>query len=263
MSIQTARRQPAGPDQLARRLESDNFYRYELKFRLPVSGMDEVRRLIDPYTRYDRHCAHTPGHLYTVRSVYFDTDELDFYYEKMDSVRVRKKLRVRTYDTPDAGHPAFLEIKRKFGRRGFKERFCLPWTLVDGALNGKDPEEIVSGRSYLERRALDRFRYNLHNRRLKPVVLVTYEREALIGRFDERVRITFDSNMRSLIDPDVEQIFEEDQLRQFESEYFVLEMKFDGSMPRWMANLIQRLDIRSHSYSKYCHGIDAWKPRGR
>jgi SPX domain protein involved in polyphosphate accumulation len=249
--------------EVARRIESDDFFRYELKFRLPVERMDEIRRLVDPFTQYDKHCAETPGNRYTVRSVYFDSDELEFYFEKLDSVRIRKKLRVRTYDRPNAGHPAFLEIKRKFGRRGFKERLCLPLRQVDGALNGKDPREIVSDRSFSERRVLDRFRFNLRNRDLKPVVLVTYEREARIGRFDDRVRVTFDSNLRSLINPDVEQIFEDDQLKQFEDKFFVLELKFDGSMPKWMANVIKVLNIKSHSYSKYCHGIDAWTPHAK
>ncbi len=260
MSSQAAISYTNEPVSRLRPIESDDYFRYELKFRMHSDRMEEIRTLVDPYTRYDDYCAEMPGHRYTVRSVYFDSEELDFYHEKLDSVRVRKKLRVRTYDQPTAGHPAFLEIKRKFGRRGFKERLSLPLEQVEGALGSGDPVALVGHRPFVERRVLDRFRFNLRNRNMNPVVLVTYEREARVGRFDKQIRVTFDCNLRSLIDPDIDQIFEDDPLRQFEDKFFILEMKFNGSMPRWMARTIKLLNIRSHSYSKYCEGIDAWTP---
>ncbi len=248
------------PESGGRIIAPEGAFRYELKYALPLSFMEEVRTITRPYVQHDRHCAEMPNEHYTVRSVYYDTDDLLFYFEKMDSVRIRKKLRVRTYNGPEDMAPAFLEIKRKYGRRGFKERVRLPITDIDNALNSKDAAEIVAGRSFKERKALDRFRFNMRTRHLRPVVLVTYEREAFVGRDNERVRVTFDQNIRSLINPTLEQIFEDVGLRVFEDELFVLELKFDGMMPRWMTQLIRLLNLRSHPYSKYCHGIDAWTP---
>ncbi len=209
---------------------------------------------------HDPHCADLPGHHYTVRSIYFDTEDLRFYFDKLDSVRVRKKLRVRTYNLAEDAAPAFLEIKRKIGRRGLKERLMIDIGEVEPAINGADPEEVLPGLPFLSRKVLDKFRFNLRTGDMRPVVLVVYEREAFIGRENDRYRVTFDQDIRSLINPDLEQMFVENELRQFEEDRFVLEMKFDERMPRWMTRVVRELDLRSQSYSKYEHGIDTWTP---
>jgi len=236
------------------------FERYELKYHIPRNFIPDLRALIEPYAIHDPHCADLPGNNYTVRSIYFDSEDLRFYFDKLDSVRVRKKLRVRTYNLADDAAPAFLEIKRKIGRRGLKERLMLDIGEVDGAIGAEDVEEVLPGLSFLSRKVLDRFRFNLRTRDMSPVVLVVYEREAFIGRENERYRVTFDQNIRSLINPQMEQMFVENELRQFEEEYFVLEMKFDERMPRWMTRVVRDLDLQSQSYSKYEYGIDAWTP---
>lgn len=236
------------------------FVRYEFKYRISRTLIPDIRAYIEPYVEHDPHCADLPGHQYTVRSIYFDSQDLDFYFDKLDSVRVRKKLRVRTYNLADDGAPAFLEIKRKIGRRGLKERLMLDLSQVDPVLNGGEPEEVLPDLPFLDRKVLDKFRFNLITREMNPVVLVVYEREAMIGRENERCRVTFDQDIRSLVNPRLEQIFEEDALRPFEEAFFVLEMKFDERMPRWMTRLVRLLDLRAQSYSKYVHGIDAWTP---
>jgi len=79
-----------------------------------------------------------------------------------------------------------------------------------------------------------------------------------VGVENERWRVTLDHNLRSLHMPQLDDFFEEDGLQQFEERNFVLEMKFDQRMPRWMTTLVRRLNLRAQSYSKYVHGIDAW-----
>ncbi|MCP4546236.1 MAG: polyphosphate polymerase domain-containing protein [bacterium] len=239
---------------------TENYHRYELKYYLPKTDKETIRNLIAPWVVHDRHSEIMSDKCYTVRSIYFDTDDLLYYFEKMDSVNVRKKLRVRTYNLSENKAPAFLEIKRKVGRRGFKERVMLPLELVDPALNGKHSSEVLGDRPFVDRKVLDRFKFNMKVKYLQPVVLVTYEREAFIGIENDRIRVTFDQNIRSLANPNLNQVFEEQELRQFEDENFVLEMKFDNRMPRWMAQVIRMLNLRSESYSKYCHAIDAWTP---
>ncbi len=234
------------------------FQRYELKFRLPVELISDLRRAVSPYMEPDPHAKDRPDHTYTVRSIYYDSEDLIFYHEKLDSVKIRKKLRIRGYNRPEDGAPVFFEIKRKYGRRGFKERLSMPIGQLLPALNGVD--EATADLPFLSRKVVERFRFNIVRKHLRPVVLVSYEREPMIGIDDQRLRVTFDQNIRSLIDPNLDQLFEERSLRQFEDRHFVLELKFDELMPRWMAQLMRDFDLRSHSYSKYCHGIDAWTP---
>ncbi len=233
--------------------------RHELKFYLPVSMIGQIRPLIVGHTQHDPYCADLPNQSYTVRSIYFDSDDLNFYHEKMDSLNNRRKLRVRTYNSPETNSIAFVEIKRKFGRVGFKDRLMLPLEKVDHAMNGVKPEVVFDDKpSFRDRSVLGKIRYLLNMKRLHPVVLVTYEREAFVGQRDRTVRVTFDRNIRSLLNPTMEQLFDEDSLVQFEDRQFVLELKFNEAMPTWMALLIRKLNLRSGSYSKYCTGIDAW-----
>ena len=256
IAAQMARVQ-ALPDRDARN-EKRDFHRYELKFRLPIGLIPDLRSAGEPYLQRDPHAVGREDGVYTVRSIYFDTEDLQFYFEKLDSVKVRKKLRIRSYDRPEAGPPAFFEIKRKHGRRGYKERLCLRWEQVAPALRGDD--EILADRPFLERRVLQRFRYNIERKDLRPVVLITYEREPWIGQDDHGLRMTFDQNIRSLYNPRLDQLFDEEGLNQFEDSHFVLELKFNDRMPTWMAEMMRNFDLKSHSYSKFTHGIDAWAP---
>lgn len=233
--------------------------RHELKFYLPIDMIDQIRPLIADHVQHDPYCADQPDHNYTVRSIYFDSDDLHFYHEKIDSVKTRRKLRVRTYNSHQTDSIAFVEIKRKFGRVGYKDRLMLPLELVDHAMNGVKPEVVLGENpTFQDRSVLGKIRYLLNMKRLHPVVLVTYDREAFLGQRDRTARVTFDRNIRSLLNPSMEQMFDEKSLVQFEDNFFVLELKFDEAMPNWMAGLIRQLNLSSESYSKYCTGIDAW-----
>jgi hypothetical protein len=240
------------------KIQTDGCMRHELKFLLPRTCMDELRPEVRRHTVLDPFCTRIPGSRYVVRSIYLDTADFEFYFEKIDGVKVRKKLRIRTYDSPEPGGPAFIEIKRKMGRCGLKERLQLPLARVDHALNGKNPDRVLPDPTFRNRKVLGKIRYLMHVKDLRPVVLVTYEREAYVGSDDARQRVTFDSNIRSLVNPTLEQIGEECGLKQFEDTHFVLELKYDGSMPGWMVRLIRDFDLERGPYSKYCNGLDAW-----
>jgi len=233
--------------------------RHELKFYLPISMIDQIRPLIANHVQHDPYCADQPDNNYTVRSIYFDSDDLLFYHEKIDSVKTRRKLRVRTYNTQETDSIAFVEIKRKFGRVGCKDRLMLPLEKVDHAMNGVKPETVLGENpNFKDRSVLGKIRYLLNMKRLHPVVLITYDREAFLGQRDPTTRVTFDRNIRSLLNPTMEQLFDESALVQFEDHQFVLELKFNEAMPGWMAVLIRKLNLRSESYSKYCTGLDVW-----
>lgn len=238
------------------------FKRQELKFVTPRDQMDAIRDRVLPYTVRDPHSLDREDFIYTVRSTYFDTDDLRFYFEREDGLAVRKKLRMRSYNRPEDACPVFLEIKRKFGRTVFKERISLRGENVDAALDGldPDPEQFLLDQSLPSRHTLDRFRYSMAVADLQPTVLITYEREAFLGDLDDSQRVTFDMNLRSLMHPDMDDLYAEDDLCDFLEGFFILELKFDAIMPAWMRWLTQWLGVPSGPFSKYCSGIDAWAP---
>jgi len=184
--------------------------------------IDQIRPLIADHVDHDPYCADQPNKSYTVRSIYYDSDDLRFYHEKVDSVNTRRKLRIRTYNSHQPDSIAFVEIKRKFGRVGCKDRLMLPLGKVDHAMNGVKPEVVLGDdASFKERSVLGKIRYLLNMKRLHPVVLITYDREAFLGRRDRTTRVTFDRNIRSLINPTMDLLFDESALVQFEDHEFV------------------------------------------
>ena len=164
------------------------------------------------YMEYDPFARQMVNHNYTVRSVYIDTPRLLFYHEKLDGIKVRKKLRVRVYNDLEPNSLAFLEIKRKIEDTIFKERLKLPLAETIHLMNGVDIRLQDGYATFTEAATLEKFKYLTKRLNLKPTVLVTYEREALVGIDDPSLRVTFDLNVRSYPNPQVEEIYREDDL---------------------------------------------------
>ena len=67
---------------------------------------------------------------YGVWSVYYDTPRLRFYWEKIEGLRFRRKLRIRHYGdrfTVDDDTTVFVEIKQRVNRVTQKRRVALPY----------------------------------------------------------------------------------------------------------------------------------------
>jgi hypothetical protein len=236
------------------------FRRFELKFYLSESMIPRIRELSAPYVQRDPFAAQTPNGQYTVRSIYYDSPDMHFYHEKLDGVKTRKKLRIRSYSQVDGtcSDRVWFEIKRKVNRLSLKERASIPLEQLDIVLQESIPAAILDDLDFRARTVLDKYKYNMRSRGLKPIVLVIYEREPFVGRDRPSNRLTLDRKMRSGFNPTSSDLFTNDGLRQIETDRFVLEMKFDDRMPAWMARIIQELNLRSQAYSKFCVGIDAW-----
>lgn len=109
-----------------------------------------------------------------------------------------------------------------------------------------------------DRNAFEKFLLLVYKLSLEPKVLITYEREALMGRDDQRLRVTFDLNVRSYVYPEFKDIFREADLKTINERCFILEIKFDEWMPVWVRRIVAKFDLRQQSISKYCNGLDEW-----
>lgn len=227
--------------------------RYEHKFLVPLALEGALRRVVEPLTRPDQHAG--ANHTYTVRSVYFDSADYASYYEKEDGVDARVKLRVRGYDTPVPGAVAFLEIKRRHGNVGSKDRVpvCaerLASLLADGEID-RWVEPVAAFPA--AHRDAGRFLFHLHRDALRPVVLITYEREAYVGLLEPSLRVTFDTGIRSRPFPTLGDLYSENRLRPSLAGAFVLEVKYDASLgfPVWLRALIAEHRLVRQALSKY------------
>lgn len=239
------------------------FNRKEYKYFVSYELLEPLRDRFLQYMEHDDFCRDREANQYCVRSVYLDTPRLLFYHEKIEGLKVRKKLRIRVYNTLEPDTVAFLEIKRKIDNAVFKERAKIPLGESTHLLNGAYLNFPGPFSSFSEAATLEKFKYLVKRLNLEPKVLIAYEREALIGLDDPSLRVTFDMNIRSYPSTVIEDIFREDDLSTIADQHFILEVKFNGRMPVWVRNIIRDFKLRIQAISKYCHGIDVWVPYHR
>jgi hypothetical protein len=234
--------------------------RLEYKFIVPNGKLDELRRTIAPYVRLDAFSESRPDKQYTVRSVYYDSRRFECYQEKLEGFTFKKKFRIRGYDQPDDHSLVFLEIKRKREDFIYKSRARVRWSDIGSVFGGYG----AAGRlpfepGTAEAAAAGRFLYNYYRRRLVPVVLVAYEREAFYSRFEPALRLTFDKSIRSRLFPSLASLYQDRDALFILPGHFIFEVKFYMVLPMWVRATIRKLGLQRMAFSKYGTGIDAWR----
>jgi hypothetical protein len=228
--------------------------RLEYKYLLPASATDLVRRRLATFVEPDHH--RPPGRdQYTIRSIYFDTRDLDYYYEKESGIQHRRKLRLRGYNEYTPASRAYLEIKRKDDMAISKARACCLFDEAEVLFSSGDLDRYLEGG--LEGRADGRaFFYHLHRHALRPVILVTYEREAFFARHLPALRLTLDQNLRSAPFPAIGDLYREDRMTPSLQGYAIFEVKFSLGRPAWLMALLAELKLERLALSKYTIALD-------
>jgi len=233
-----------------------DFLRFEFKYVLPFALRREFESelgyfmSLDPYVSSQRH------QRYFVRSLYFDDDVNTFYYEKTDGVMSRRKYRIRTYtDAREEDCAIFLEVKGRYNALVYKHRVELPHTVIRDLEAGRSA--LLNGFIGLEKDSdvVRSFLYDSFRMRLKPVLLVDYERRPYVSRFAPDFRVTFDESLSSTV---TTSLFggATDRRRVFMPGYTVVEVKFRRHIPAWFHRLTQFYELRRVSVSKYCKGME-------
>jgi len=239
--------------------------KYEYKYLVPKNRLSELRRYINPFLIMDGYidrggpCDCLGGPFgYTVRSIYFDTPGYQFFHEKIEGIKKRKKVRIRGYNEYNHDNTVFLEIKRKNEKRIFKNRSAIKFSDLGNLLLTGNVEKYILTNKKFEAPIEDaqQFLFNIQKNRLLPVVLVIYEREAFFGKLDNSVRITFDNNLRSTIYPDIHKLYKEERIKYSIPHHFVLEVKFFDGFPSWMSKIVGSMNLKLKSFSKYTTCID-------
>jgi len=233
--------------------------RYEYKYIIPLWKINELRKLILPYMNLDKHAKGREGDQYTIKSIYFDSPSFDFYYEKIEGIKNRKKVRLRAYNNEEPENTVFFEIKRKFDTPILKHRASTKFKyakeiFADNRINGF----IVNSEEFPELGDNSkRFFYQVFSKKLKPVILIIYEREPYLYKFDKTIRVTFDKNLRSIPFPEIDKIYHDDKAKNILQNYFIMEVKFNDIFPSWMKPVIGKLGLRKQAASKYTMCLDS------
>lgn len=232
------------------------FERFELKYWLDERLAERVLEFAKPYLKRDPHSRTKDSQRNT--TLYLDTRGYRFCENHLLLSPDRTKLRIRVYGRP-CGKLAFFEIKRKVKVITVKDRFALPIAEVKSLLSRRPlscdvPDEV--------RKTLADFVFQMCLHRAEPKVFVACFREAFESlNSAEDVRLTID---RELVyqpaygfgfEPDDRRwldIHEGDDSRPvFGKRRAMLELKFDGSPPRWMVELVRQFNLQREAFSKY------------
>lgn len=235
--------------------------RLEYKFLVENKNLDWLRKRMIPFLDVDPFAKGKKDQQYIVRSIYYDTTRFDFYHEKIDGIKIRKKLRIRSYDQVKGSKLIFLEIKNKYDNFIGKNRSPLDYNDVIDLLKTKQLEPYVLTNNGFANSIEDgeRFLHHFYRSDLKPVILIVYDREAYFSKFDRSLRITFDKHIRFLEKPSLDHLYNDIDLKIAMPNHFVLEVKFNNGYPKWLQNIVMELQLRRQSVSKYTICVDSSK----
>ncbi|OBF28653.1 polyphosphate polymerase domain-containing protein [Mycobacterium sp. ACS4331] len=250
---------PMGYQQTASRLHA--FNRYEIKYLLDEFKVPELRAAVAERMDSD---SFSPVGGYPVSSLYYDTADLRFYWEKIEGLRFRRKLRMRLYGDPAEctdETSVQVEIKQRVNRVTQKRRLALPYGTARRWLDHREPPECRG----TERAFVDEVSTLIGNLDLRPIVTTGYLREAYVGRdADVGLRVTIDHRVHGR---DRDFHFASGAPNRFiiPPRLAIVEIKANERVPYWVTDLAARIDMSVVRISKYCQSVQAFElaPRSR
>jgi hypothetical protein len=232
------------------------FERFELKYWVTEPLAQRVLAFAMPYLTRDVHASSRDDQRNT--TLYLDTRGYQFCENHLNLSPDRTKLRIRAYGRP-LGKLAFFEVKRKVKTITLKERFALPIGDVENVLSRRPIRTAISEAA---RRTLGDFTFQMCLHRAHPKLFVSCFREAFESRIaGEDVRLTVDRDLMyqpadgfafAPVESRYAPIHEGDDWRPaYGSRRAMLELKFNGSPPRWMTELVRHFGLQREAFSKY------------
>lgn len=214
------------------------FKRYELKYILTLEQKARILEAMEPYMALDKY-----GRT-TIRNIYFDTDNYRLIRHSIEKPAYKEKLRIRSYKKAKPDSTVFVELKKKYDSVVYKRRMSLSeeeaMDWVTGQMHCKEDTQISDEIDYF----LDYYET------LRPVVFLSYEREAYFCKDGGDFRVTFDDHILCRqedlsLESDVwgTSLLEEGKV--------LMEIKCSGGIPLWMTQVLSQEHIYKTSFSKY------------
>ena len=236
------------------------FNRYEIKYLMDESRVPELRERIQERMDTDAHqIANGPS---LITSLYYDTKDLRCYWEKIEGLRFRRKLRIRMYGEPHTisdDSTAFVEIKQRVNRVTQKRRIALSYAdarkLCDERIDPENPKvnqgfvnEVLNFASTLD---------------LQPTAITTYHREAYVGTdADIGLRVTMDHRVRGR-DRDFYLGMASENQFIIPPHLSIVELKANERVPTWFTDLAAELNLDTVRISKYCQAVESHQVAAR
>lgn len=215
--------------------------RQEKKYLITLADMYRLSGLLSQVMIRDEHGG---AQGYRIRSLYFDTLNEGDFYDKVEGMELRRKIRLRIYD-PDADF-AMLEMKQKQG--AYQKKRSL-------RMRREDAQQLAAGHysvllTYSEPFAAECFAL-MNQMCYRPKTIVEYQRQAFIAK-ENRIRVTLDHHIIAtescldLFSPDLNMYPVLDPFN------VVLEVKYNGFLLSYIKSAVSQANRSELSVSKYC-----------
>ena len=180
-----------------------------------------------------------------VNSIYFDNYSFNGIKDNLSGLSKRKKIRLRWYSKDTEFNNPILEVKKRSGRVGSKDKFIIK--------NLSTKELIHKNSGVITKMVFDFIRKNysdtiINSEYYHPILLVNYNRKYLQK---SGVRITLDSNINFR---DIASYKKINYFKKKEYRNYILEIKFSIKMKRYVSELIRKLNLTPQRHSKYLIG---------
>ncbi|MCR5482435.1 MAG: polyphosphate polymerase domain-containing protein, partial [Clostridia bacterium] len=185
--------------------------------------------------------------VYTIRNIYFDTEDNQLIRNSLAKPRYKEKIRLRTYAGAGKDAKAFLEIKKKFNGLVNKRRTKME---AGEAMAFVENGGKIIYKPYMNPQVVKELSYMVSRYKLMPKVMISYDRLAYFEKGNPDLRISLDTNIRT----------RRDELNMNAGIYgrlllpeniWLMEIKTAKAMPVWLTEMLAEEEIRRVSFSKY------------
>jgi VTC domain-containing protein len=223
--------------------------RQEIKYYINFAEYYCIANKISSIFTRDRNSVKDGG--YIVRSLYFDNKSNKDYYQKIDGIETRKKIRIRIYNYDS--NPVKMEIKNKFNNFIRKETFPIRHTDISKIISG-DYGVLLNYKNAVAAKIYKDFLMDFY----RPVVMIDYRREAYSYDLNQ-IRITFDRDLKKT-ETNLGDLFVNKRMSDvIDNKKIIMEIKFNKTLPIWIRNILQlpgfeRCAISKYTLSRYIEG---------
>jgi hypothetical protein len=219
----------------------DVFERIETKFLLDDVQYNELMKRLEPMAAIDSYGKTS------ILNIYFDTPDYKLIERSLEKPVYKEKLRLRTYGIPEDSTNAFIEIKKKYKGIVYKRRISMPYSEALGYLvEGQRPKKTSQISNEIDY-------FVKYYKGLRPAMAISYDRIAMAGIEDPELRITFDNNIRWRTENLTLKAGNTGKDILLPGQH-LMELKIAGAMSMELARILDELNIRQTSFSKYGKG---------
>lgn len=218
----------------------DQVKRLEHKYYIPSKYVNDLKYCLSKILLEDKNNKSSKG--YKITSLYFDTPDDHDLNQKLNGVIFREKYRIRVYDKNSPFGK--FEIKRKLNQT--IEKLSIRITIAD--INN-----IISG-DYTSLEKNQEFAYvakRMRYMQYMPKSIVEYHRHAYYLPLNN-IRVTLDSNLSNYGFKDnfsnIDDLIPNKVKRHGHD---ILEVKYNGAIPRYILDMLSSFPIRQAAISKY------------